>query len=276
MKKVFIASLFIAILLSLVLLSTPVVAAFQVKTHNVAQTGQLNTPTWDPSKYWDFEDHGNTHSHFNRLTAAQIQAEEDAVYAAFSANLGAIPQHFAYPYGDYNATVEYVLSANGRVSGRMVWGEMMSYPVSNWMEMKAINLKKATTWRTAKGWVDSCIATKSLLHIYTHDVSASPSAYGATTQMLTQLLDYVKQQKDLSKLQVMTMTEAYDAWKKANPGKATLVISFDDGNQSDYQVVYPLFKDRSLKGTSYIVASWVGQKGRLTWSDIINMRNGQQ
>jgi hypothetical protein len=149
---------------------------------------------------------------------------------------------------------------------------MMLYPETNWYEMKAAQLKKTTPWKKITAWVDECIETQSLLHIFTHDVSSSPSVYGCTTNMLTQLLDYLVSPEIASNLNVMTMAEAYDYWNTATERKATVVISFDDANESDYTTVYPLFKERGLKGTSYITISFIGQPGHLTWGDIDNMR----
>jgi peptidoglycan/xylan/chitin deacetylase (PgdA/CDA1 family) len=71
----------------------------------------------------------------------------------------------------------------------------------------------------------------------------------------------------------MTMAEAYDSWSTATQGKATVVISFDDTYESDYTTVYPLFKARGLKGTSYVTTSFVGQPGDLTWDEIAAMRS---
>jgi len=240
----------------------------------------VSAATWDPTLGWNFEGHSNTHPHYGQLTDAQIRAEEDAVNAAFTAHGYPVPQHMAYPYGDYGKTKTDQARIEGlvalyRKSARMVWGDSMTFPVTNWYELKAAQLKKATGWKTIKGWVDACIASKTLLSIFTHDVSANPSSYGCTPEKLAQLLDYLKQQQTAGQLTVMTMAQAYDVWSTAtsNPG-ATVVVSFDDAYSTDYTAVYPLFKARGLKGTSYIVTSFIGQAGQLTWDQIALMRAG--
>jgi len=53
-----------------------------------------------------------------------------------------------------------------------------------------------------------------------------------------------------------------------------VVVSFDDAWATDYTTVHPLFKARGLKGTSYIVQSFMGQPGGLTREQIHLMRNG--
>jgi peptidoglycan/xylan/chitin deacetylase (PgdA/CDA1 family) len=69
----------------------------------------------------------------------------------------------------------------------------------------------------------------------------------------------------------MTIAQAYDYWSTATTGKAIVVISFDDANESDYLVVYPLFKARGLKGTSYIVTSVIDEQDQLSWTEIAKM-----
>lgn len=227
--------------------------------------------TWDSTLGWDFECHSNTHPSLIGLTDAQIRGEMAQVNAAFKAQGYAPPQHDAYPYGDYDFRVENIVSQY-RKTGRTVWGEMMTYPVTDWYEMMAAQLVSTTTWSDITGWIDSCVANKALLHIFTHDVSPNPSEYGCTPAMLTKLLGYLVQEQNAGKLMVMTMSQAYDYWSTATAGKATVVVSFDDANESDYTVVYPLFVARGLKGTSYIVTSFIGDSGSLTWDEIARMR----
>jgi peptidoglycan/xylan/chitin deacetylase (PgdA/CDA1 family) len=230
--------------------------------------------TWDSTLGWDFEDHSNDHLRFGELTEAQVRAQEEGVDAAFTEHGYPVPQHFAYPYGNYSQTSQLVISQY-RKTCRVVWGEMLTYPVKNWSVVKAAQLVSNTTWEEAKGWVDKCITTDSLLHIFTHDVSEKPSEYGVTPQMLAQLVDYLAQQQNAGELKVMTMAEAYDYWSNAKQGNATVVVSFDDAHESDYTIAYPLFKEKGLKGTSYVTTSYVGRKGHLTWDEIAEMRSGK-
>jgi len=234
----------------------------------------VSAATWDPTLHWDFEDHTNIHPHLKRMKEAQIRAEEEAVNAAFTAHGYPVPQHMAYPYGEYDALAELVISQY-RKSARTVSGTMEAYPVPNWYELKCAQLRSSTSWSTLKGYVDQCIATNGLLHIFTHDISSKPSTWGCTPAQLTQLLDYLKQKQDAGQLQVLPMAQAYDIWSSAttNP-EATVVVSFDGGNESDYTQAYPLFKARGFIGTSYITISFLDQAGYLTWAEIATMRAG--
>jgi peptidoglycan/xylan/chitin deacetylase (PgdA/CDA1 family) len=234
----------------------------------------VSAATWDPALGWDFECHTNTHANLKGSSEATIRAELEAVDTAFIAHGYPVPQHTAYPFGNYDPTVEGIVSQY-RKTGRTVSGNMETYPVPNWYELKAAQLKRNTRFPKLQAIVDQAIATNALLHIFTHDVADKPSTWGAKTTVLIDLLDYLKAKQDAGQLQVMTMAEAYDLWSTAttNP-KATVVVSFDDGYATDYTTVYPLFKTRGLKGTSYIFTSVIGQPGQLTWDQIALMRAG--
>jgi peptidoglycan/xylan/chitin deacetylase (PgdA/CDA1 family) len=235
-----------------------------------ARPASASAATWDPTLGWDFECHTNTHPSLISLTNSQIIGELQAVNNAFIAHGYAPPQHTAYPYGDYDSRVEGIVSQY-RKSGRTVSDNMMTYPVTNWYEMNAAQLVRTTSVSEIKGWIDTCIASKALLHIFTHDVSSNPSEYGCTPAILTQMLDYLVQKQNAGQLTVMTMAQAYDYWSTATAGKATVIVSFDDANESDYLVVYPLFKARGLKGTSYIVTSVIDEQDQLSWTEIAKM-----
>lgn len=227
--------------------------------------------TWNPSLGWDFECHSRTHSHLNLLTPNQIRWEMEQVNAAFTTHGYPTPKHHAYPYGDMDDKVKAVL-AEYRKSGRTISGNMETYPVPDWHALKAAEFRRGTKLPEAKGWVDDCIKNNALLVIFTHDVKEKSSYWGTSIKKLTQLLDYIVQKRDAGLLQVMTMAEAYDYWSTATKGKATVVVTFDDGWKTDYITVYPLFKERGLKGTSFLPTGL--KRSRLTWDQIAQMRAG--
>src|SRR5690625_2293612 len=56
-----------------------------------------------------------------------------------------------------------------------------------------------------------------------------------------------------------------------------LVLTFDDGFETDYSIVYPLLKERDIVGTSFINADHIetGKKSRrMTWEQIKEMEAG--
>ena len=90
--------------------------------------------TWDPTLGWDFQCHSHTHPHLQGLSAAEIAWEMEQVNAAFQAQGYPTPNHHAYPYGGWDEDVKAVISQY-RLSGRMVWGFMMTHPVLDWYEL---------------------------------------------------------------------------------------------------------------------------------------------
>jgi len=218
---------------------------------------------------WDFQCHTYTHPSLISLTADQIRTELQKVNSAFQAQGLPLPEHHAYPYGDYNAQVQSVVK-DFRKSGRLISGVMETYPVANWYELKCTEIQAPTNWTTIKGWVDNCTASNGLMQIFTHKVTSPAPLYGCTPAMLTQLLDYLVQKQNAGQLLVMTMKQAYTSY---DGNKAVVVVAFDDGWRTDYTTVWPLFKERGLAGTSYIYPQAMdeGWSGFLTWAMVKEM-----
>ena len=53
------------------------------------------------------------------------------------------------------------------------------------------------------------------------------------------------------------------------PGaSAMVVITFDDGYDTDYATAFPILDSRGIPGTSYVCAGRIGQPGKLEWAQI--------
>ena len=227
---------------------------------------------------WDFQCHTHSHPNLTKITENEIRAEMEAVNAAFTAHGYATPDHLAYPGGNHDETVDAIVSEY-RLSGRVVWGFMSTYPITDWYTLKGAQLKRITPWNKIKAWIDDCVADNALLVILTHDVSESPTIYGCTPEKLHQTLDYALEKENAGVLEVVTIAEAYDYWSTANEGKAMVVFSFDDCWKTDYDTVYPMFKDHGVAGTSYLITgamendAWDDTAQRLTWAMVDNMVN---
>jgi peptidoglycan/xylan/chitin deacetylase (PgdA/CDA1 family) len=48
-------------------------------------------------------------------------------------------------------------------------------------------------------------------------------------------------------------------------------ITFDDGNESDYEIAFPCLLSNNLTAKFFIVTDWVGKRGYLSWSQIREM-----
>lgn len=61
-----------------------------------------------------------------------------------------------------------------------------------------------------------------------------------------------------------------------NPSK-TIMISFDDGTEDHYSIVYPLFRKYGFKGIFFVIAKYVDHPGSLSSKQIAEMnRNGME
>ncbi len=55
-------------------------------------------------------------------------------------------------------------------------------------------------------------------------------------------------------------------------GKRSVVITFDDGNESDYSLAYPILKKYGLRAVFFVIVSRVGQKDYVTWDQLAKMQ----
>ena len=51
-------------------------------------------------------------------------------------------------------------------------------------------------------------------------------------------------------------------------GQKVVLITFDDGNQSDYTIAVPILKKYGHVANFFVTVNWIGKKGYLKWSEI--------
>lgn len=54
---------------------------------------------------------------------------------------------------------------------------------------------------------------------------------------------------------------------------AKIAFTFDDGVDSVYNYIYPLFETKGIKGTFYVPTNWFGDSNRITWGQALEMFN---
>lgn len=52
-----------------------------------------------------------------------------------------------------------------------------------------------------------------------------------------------------------------------------IILTFDDGYSSNFNVVYPILREHGYKATFFITVSYVGKQGMLSWQQIEEMSN---
>jgi len=56
--------------------------------------------------------------------------------------------------------------------------------------------------------------------------------------------------------------------KNTEAFNSDIVLTFDDGYRSDYEIVYPYLKERNLSATFFIVPEYVSQNGYMNWEQV--------
>jgi peptidoglycan/xylan/chitin deacetylase (PgdA/CDA1 family) len=66
----------------------------------------------------------------------------------------------------------------------------------------------------------------------------------------------------------------YDAWASEDEGtlaRAPVVLSFDDGRNTDYEIAFPLLLAAGMRAEFFVNTAAIGQRGYLGWSRITEM-----
>lgn len=74
----------------------------------------------------------------------------------------------------------------------------------------------------------------------------------------------------------LTADEFYHARqnRRGDPIRSA-VLTFDDGDEGFYEVVFPLLKTYRMKAVVFIIPGWVGREGMLTWEQIQEMHESE-
>lgn len=82
------------------------------------------------------------------------------------------------------------------------------------------------------------------------------------TNEFYRLIDYIG---DRWTLPQVNLTEETPSW----------MLTFDDGNISDYEIVFPLLIEKQIKATFFLITNRIGTRGYLNWAQVLEMhRNG--
>jgi len=72
------------------------------------------------------------------------------------------------------------------------------------------------------------------------------------------------------------LNEADSKWRNTNLNNQITAnsgfLTFDDGNNSDYEIVFPLLLERNMKAVFFVVIDKIGKKGFLSWDQIKEMQ----
>ena len=85
--------------------------------------------------------------------------------------------------------------------------------------------------------------------------------------------EFEKQIKYLSEKGFKSLSPAdfFETGKSVKSKKDAIVVTFDDGNYSDYSIAFPILKKYGFGAVFFVTTNWVGTKNYMTWSNLKEM-----
>jgi peptidoglycan/xylan/chitin deacetylase (PgdA/CDA1 family) len=91
--------------------------------------------------------------------------------------------------------------------------------------------------------------------------------YDVAAEHFERQLEYLKRNYDL----VTVDSLVDDTRHNPNDRKPKIALTFDDGYENHYSIVYPLLKKHRTPAVFFITTEYVAKKGMLDWNQIIEM-----
>lgn len=73
--------------------------------------------------------------------------------------------------------------------------------------------------------------------------------------------------------QAITVVDYLNINHQSDVPSRYVLITFDDGTKSDYDLALPILKKNNYKATFFIIAGRIGQPGRLSWEQLNEMKS---
>jgi peptidoglycan/xylan/chitin deacetylase (PgdA/CDA1 family) len=131
--------------------------------------------------------HTWSHLDCGRADAGRIGRDVELNRAVLTELTGATPETFAFPYGDVSLRAKRILRRRFRALRGLHEGLVEDGCDLN--QLPAVGIEGADGEARAAAWIDRAAARKAWLVLYTHDVSATPSAWGCTPEALERLIE---------------------------------------------------------------------------------------
>ena len=147
--------------------------------------------------------HTFSHQHGPHVSSQRLREDVAGNAAFLTERLGEAPVTFAYPYGEASPRTKALFASLFAASRGIRPG--VNGAVTDMAQLRAVPLE-IRSWKAldVERWVEAARASKGWLVFFSHDVSESPSPYGATPAMLTHALTCVRQ----AGIEITTVKEA--------------------------------------------------------------------
>jgi peptidoglycan/xylan/chitin deacetylase (PgdA/CDA1 family) len=131
----------------------------------------------------------HTHGHLDLGKAPADEALADSALnaEALAGWAGSPPETFAYPYGDVSAGPKQALGERFRLLRALHHGVIERACDLN--QAPAVGIEGPAGEALARRWMETALARRAWLILYTHDVRENPSPWGCTPQALARLVD---------------------------------------------------------------------------------------
>jgi peptidoglycan/xylan/chitin deacetylase (PgdA/CDA1 family) len=147
--------------------------------------------------------HSRTHPALTTLSSADAELEIEGSRNEIIAMGGLNVESFAYPFGDYNASVQTMTADAGYLSGRSV-ERGYNTKVTDKFALKIQQVGRTTTIADIQNWTQQAIADKTWLILMFHQIDDDTSAtLGITPQFLSDIVTYV----NTTSIDVVTVKE---------------------------------------------------------------------
>jgi peptidoglycan/xylan/chitin deacetylase (PgdA/CDA1 family) len=171
----------------------------------------------------DIAAHSRTHPSLLGVSAAQLPGELGGSKSDFiGLGLGS-PDNFAYPYGDYNASIKQAVHDAGFGGARGV-DRGFNLKNTDRYALKIQQIDATTQLSQIRSWIDTATSTKTWLILMFHQVDESGAAYSVTPATLQGMVDYLSG----NNVPVVTVSQgltAMDAGTPINPDTEAPIIT---------------------------------------------------
>jgi peptidoglycan/xylan/chitin deacetylase (PgdA/CDA1 family) len=137
-------------------------------------------------------DHTVTHAHLTQLSQTNLTKElvDSKVY--LEGLVGTPVTAFAYPYGEFNATVKNAVKAAGYATARGVEEESLNASTTDKYNLFSSCILKSTPFTTIKKAIDDAKANKQWYILCIHEIKTGGDEYSITPTQFQQIVDYLK------------------------------------------------------------------------------------
>ena len=198
-------------------------AVMYTTTDNVGGSGYMSVDQLLvlQDKGWDISNHTSNHLTLNGESEADQRDAIDDGYDWLVTNGFSIStaRFFAYPQGSYDST-SITLLRERHITGRGVTGTVEAHFLvgvdadDTEFEILGFGMRDTTTVNTVKAHINTAITNDTLFMPYMHEVlDTTVSTFQTATADLQEISDYLKEKEDAGDIDVMTMSEYYEAIK---------------------------------------------------------------